>query len=145
VKKADRVADLTARYNWGAGSFDPHYQGYFEEFNAQRYYEAHDILEQLWLETEEPLYSYYKGLIQVAGAFVHMQKGKLNPAARLLRIAEKNLTPHGPMKDGLDVDGLLGSVQSWVGELEGSNYKQNPYDPKRPPQLVLTTTRIHPQ
>ena len=30
---------------------DPHYAGYFACFNRQLFYEAHDVLEELWLRT----------------------------------------------------------------------------------------------
>ena len=34
---------------------------------------------------------FYKGLIQLAGAFVHLQKDRLRPAASLFRLAQKYL------------------------------------------------------
>src|ERR1700730_1310110 len=52
----------------------PYYLAFFRCWNEQRYYEAHDILEQLWLKTKSPDADYFKGLIQAAGAFVHLQK-----------------------------------------------------------------------
>jgi predicted metal-dependent hydrolase len=32
------------------GEWDPRYWGYFRTFNEGRFYEAHDVLEDLWLE-----------------------------------------------------------------------------------------------
>ena len=60
----------------------PCYQGYFQCFNDARYYEAHDVLEHLWLRggRADPEHAFYKGLIQVAGAFVHLQKQHARPA-----------------------------------------------------------------
>ena len=52
----------------------PYYLAFFRCWNEQRYYEAHDVLEQLWLKTKSPDADYFKGLIQAAGAFVHLQK-----------------------------------------------------------------------
>src|SRR5882762_53846 len=50
----------------------PYYRAFFQCWNEQRYYEAHDVLEQVWLH--DPISSedaqYFKGLIQAAGAFV---------------------------------------------------------------------------
>src|SRR5215212_2618266 len=94
----------------------PYYRAFFQCWNEQRYYEAHDILEQVWLHDpitpEDALY--FKGLIQAAGAFVHLQKqfehpahpkhGKrLAPAVRLFRLAEKNLAPFGAKRHDLDL------------------------------------------
>ncbi|MEP6810472.1 MAG: DUF309 domain-containing protein, partial [Chthoniobacterales bacterium] len=53
---------------------DPCYRGFFRCWNEQRYYEAHDVLEHLWLKTTSEDWAYFKGLIQAAGAFVHLQK-----------------------------------------------------------------------
>ncbi len=101
------------------------------------HYEAHDVLEELWLETDGPLHSFYKGLIQLAGAFVHLKKSKLNPAARLFRLALKNLEPHAPETEGLDVATLVKRIRGWLAELEDSDYTHNPYDAHHPPQLHL--------
>jgi predicted metal-dependent hydrolase len=54
---------------------DAHYAGYFDCFNRQLFYEAHEVLEHLWLKDKYgPNGAFYKGLIQLAGAFVHLQK-----------------------------------------------------------------------
>ena len=77
----------------------PYYLAFFRCWNEQRYYEAHDVLEQLWLKTKSPDADYFKGLIQAAGAFVHLQKRfehplhakhsrRLPPAVRLFRLAD---------------------------------------------------------
>src|SRR6516162_9498318 len=55
------------------------YRAYFRCWNEQRYYEAHDVLEQLWLNSETVDDNFFKGLIQAAGAFVHLQKNFEHP------------------------------------------------------------------
>src|SRR4051812_7918767 len=100
----------------------PCYRGFFHCWNEQRYYEAHDVLEHLWLDTNSEDADYFKGLIQAAGGFVHLQKHyefpthrvhgrRLGPAVRLFRLAEKNLTPYAPRRHGFDVAGLLALIQ----------------------------------
>ena len=70
----------------------PYYLGYFACFNQQLYFEAHDVLEELWLvDRKGPDGDFYKGLIQLAGAFVHLQKNRLRPSAALFKLAEANL------------------------------------------------------
>ncbi len=44
----------------------PYYRAYFQCWNEQRYYEAHDVLEQLWLNTDTDDDEFFKGLIQAA-------------------------------------------------------------------------------
>src|SRR5437899_6928819 len=92
----------------------PFYLAFFRCWNEQRYYEAHDVLEQLWLNADSRDADFFKGLIQAAGAFVHLQKRfehplhakhrrRLAPAVRLFRLAESNLTRFGPRHHGLNV------------------------------------------
>jgi len=132
------IADLVpSRAREERPDLDPRYLGYFECFNCQRFYEAHDVLEDLWLETRGPLNLFYKGLIQAAGAFVHLRKSKLNPAARLFRLALKNLHPYAPATEGLDVAEWIDRIQKWLLELEKSDYTANPYHPDQPPRLQL--------
>lgn len=138
-KKSPKIAalllELTA--NGQTSKYDPHYLGYFECFNRQMYYEAHDVLEELWLGTKGELHLFYKGLIQLAGAFVHLKKSKLNPGARLFRLAQKNLQPYAPECEGFGVDEILGRVGDWLRTLETSDYSVSPYDPAHPPKLSL--------
>ena len=79
-----RIAVALARFQ--DRELDAHYLGFFECFNRQICYEA--VLEPLWLEQRgRPEAALYKGLIQLAGAFVHLQKRRLPPAAALFRLA----------------------------------------------------------
>ncbi|MBA2623030.1 MAG: DUF309 domain-containing protein [Chthoniobacterales bacterium] len=126
----------------------PCYTGFFRCWNEQRYYEAHDVLEHLWLKTTSGDANYFKGLIQAAGAFVHLQKQfehpahrvhgrRLGPAVRLFRLAEKNLTPYAPVRYGFDVAGLLALIQGKAGAIEQSEFTRNPWSPENAPQLSL--------
>src|SRR5712671_5025245 len=126
----------------------PYYHAFFRCWNEQRYYEAHDVLEQLWLNTESPDADYFKGLIQAAGAFVHLQKrfehpshakhGKrLPPAVRLFRLAESNLSRFGRRHHGLDVAALCQLLQSYADQIVASDYQTNPWSPETAPKLDL--------
>src|SRR6476659_6979265 len=124
----------------------PDYRAFFRCWNEQRYYEAHDVLEQLWLKTKSGDADYFKGLIQAAGAFVHLQKrfehplhakhGKrLSPAVRLFRLAESNLSRFGPRHLRLDVAALCQLLQSYADQIVASDYKTNPWSPETAPKL----------
>ena len=119
--------------------FDRRYLGFFECFNRQLYYESHDVLEDLWLEVKgDRCFFFYKGLIQLAGAFVHLKKGKLNPAARLFRLSLKNISNFQPVTLELDVKTLVSRMNQWLEVLEKSDYTRSPYNPAKPPVLKLT-------
>jgi len=96
-----------------------HYLAFFECFNRGLFFEAHEVLEELWLPSRPgPNGSFYQGLIQIAGAFVHLQKNRPQPAAALFKLARARLLPYAPAHMRLDVDGVLHRVEQWLGELE---------------------------
>jgi predicted metal-dependent hydrolase len=126
----------------------PFYRAYFQCWNEQRYYEAHDVLEQLWLNTNTNDDDFFKGLIQAAGAFVHLQKNfehpshakhsrRLRPAVRLFELAEKNLAPYSPKHHALNVASLIGLLQSTHEKIVSSEFQVNPWSPETAPKLKL--------
>jgi predicted metal-dependent hydrolase len=127
----------------------PFYRAYFQCWNEQRYYEAHDVLEQVWLKKDTADDDFFKGLIQAAGAFVHLQKNfehpthpkhgrRLRPAVRLFQLAEKNLTGFAPHRHGLDVSSLLALLRKHREKIIDSNYETNPWTPQSAPKLTLS-------
>ena len=104
------------------------YMAYFHFFNRQQFYEAHDILESLWLgERKGPNNEFYKALIQLAGAFVHLQKGRVKPAIALFKLSASYLQTYPKRHEGLDVPGVLELSRQWVGRLE-ADPGQNSFD-----------------
>ncbi len=117
---------------------DAHYAAYFDCFNRQLFFEAHDVLEQLWLaQRTGPNYAFHKGLIQLAGAFVHLQKNRLRPAALLFALAEGNLRRYPPVHEGLDLEGVLEMIRGWLLLLEQTQFKTNPLSSDNAPKLKL--------
>lgn len=135
MSKADRVGHLRVE---GADGLDPHYAGWFACFNRGEYYEAHDVLEQLWLrERGRPNDHFYKGLIQLAGAFVHLQKGRLRPSEALFRLADANLREYGARHERLDLVRVLGMIADWRGWLASGRYEVNPLGRRAAPEVVI--------
>src|SRR5271163_5240382 len=93
---------------------DAHYLGYFDCFNRQLFYEAHDVLEDLWLKDRHGADGYfYKGLIQLAGAFVHLQKNRLRPSAALFKLAQANFQNYPQQHEQLNLRDLRGLTARW--------------------------------
>jgi predicted metal-dependent hydrolase len=140
-KKSPRIAQLIASCQGQA--LDAHYLGYFECFNQGLFYEAHDVLEELWLGCRGgPKDAFYKGLIQLAGAFVHLQKHtvarpRLRPSAALFQLARANLTPYAPRHEHLDIARVLGLIEHWRGLLEAGRFERNPLEDSPPPRLEV--------
>ena len=147
------VAELTAEQvepNQADIAKHPFYRTFFQCWNKQRYYEAHDVLEQLWLKTNSADADFFKGLIQAAGAFVHLQKRfehplhtkhskRLAPAVRLFQLAEKNLSRFAPRHHGLDVGALCQLLRAYANQIVRVDYKANPWSPETAPRLELSS------
>jgi len=117
---------------------DAHYLGYFECFNRQLFFEAHEVLEQLWLAQRHGSDgAYYKGLIQLAGAFVHLQKGRVKPAAALFRLAQDNLQKYAPSHLSLDLNQTSALIQDWRRKAESPEFRAESFCAGTPPRLEL--------
>jgi predicted metal-dependent hydrolase len=125
----------------GKAEYDPCYRDFFECFNQQRFFEAHEVLETLWLpQRQGPNGSFYKGLIQLAGAFVHCQKNRPGPAVALFDLARTNLRKYPAIHDGLDVKAVLTVINEWLRQLKPTDPMANPLLSANPPQLRLEGT-----
>jgi predicted metal-dependent hydrolase len=135
-KKSGKIAERIAAFQ--GGDLDAHYLGYFDCFNRQLFYEAHDVLEELWLpDRRGPNGDFFKGLIQLAGAFVHLQKDRLRPSAALFKLARTNLAKYPAMHEQLDLRAVLILIESWLTALEGTEFTSNPLRERLTPRLVL--------
>ncbi len=111
--------------------FDARYLGYFACFNRQLFYEAHEVLEDLWLlDRRGPNGDFYKGLIQLAGAFVHLQKNRLRPSAALLKLAQANFEKYPPRHERLNLAAVQLLALGWLVQLEKGGFQVNPLTPK---------------
>jgi predicted metal-dependent hydrolase len=135
-KKHERITELAAQFS--ADGIDPRYAGYFVLFNRQEFYEAHDVLEDLWLPDRHGANgNFYKGLIQLAGAFVHLQKNRLRPSAALFKLARTNLEKYPPAHERLDLSAVQTLIAVWLQRLEQNEFTVNPLDALSVPKLEL--------
>lgn len=124
-------------------------RGYAVCFNRAEYYEAHDILEHAWLRLPRgtPEWVFLKGMIQLAGGFVHLRLHylepshrvhgrRLGPARKLFALAAGNLARHEILAEqrGVPLEALLGMIERFspAGDV-------NLWDPKRRPIISLRT------
>jgi predicted metal-dependent hydrolase len=135
-KKSGKIAERIAAFQ--GRTLSAYYLGYFDCFNRQEFYEAHDVLEELWLaDRRGPDGDFFKGLIQLAGAFVHLQKERLRPSAALFKLARTNLTKYPAIHWQLDLTAVLTLIESWLAWLEGRDFDHNPLRNQPPPVLKI--------
>jgi Domain of unknown function (DUF309) len=133
--KSPKIAALLAGIE--PDGLPPNYAGYFACFNRGLYFEAHDVLEELWLAQGKAgaNHAFHKGLIQLAGAFVHLQKNRLRPSVALFNLAEANLRRYPAFHDRLDVVQTLELVAGWRAAIESDGFAINPLGRRPAPEL----------
>lgn len=154
MSKSKRVAAILRLFDHpDARGCPPEYRGFFICFNSGDYFEAHDVLEDLWLRCTDANKTFYKGLIQVAGAFVHLRKqhlrpdhpvdgARLPPAARLFKTAIRNLESYGDTHLGLELVSLLAVCREYRQIIENSGFSVNPWSPSNKPAAHFNQSRL---
>jgi predicted metal-dependent hydrolase len=134
--KGKRISAMAGQFQ--AGTLDPHYAGYFELFNRGKFFEAHEVLEHLWLKDRPGVNgSFYKGLIQLAGAFVHLQRNHLRPAAALFKLAQTHFEKYPSPHERLNLAAARQLIDGWLVQLEKEDFKINPLTAENAPRLTL--------
>jgi predicted metal-dependent hydrolase len=80
---------------------------------------------------------FYKGLIQLAGAFVHVQKNRPGPAVALLGLARDNLQKYPAVHRNLSIQDVLILIDEWRQRLEKIRTTTEVFNKSKPPQLIL--------
>ena len=86
-------------------------------FNEGAYFEAHEVLEDVWRAAPVQDKTFLQGLVQLAVAFHHRSTENLAGAASVLRKASRNLEQEPASAIGVDVASLRAAVQDWVRAL----------------------------
>ena len=95
------------------------YRG-LEEFNEERFFEAHEVLEDLWHEYREADRTFIQGLIQIAAAFYHLQSLNVKGAASQFLKGSEKLRHFLPEYKSVSVATLLDDVQENLQRIQQS-------------------------
>jgi uncharacterized protein len=88
-----------------------------EHFNTGRYFEAHEVWEEIWLRSPEPDKTFLQGIIQVAAAFHHYSRGNTRGTRSLLEAGLGRLERFPATHRGIDLDELRAAAKAWVAML----------------------------
>jgi predicted metal-dependent hydrolase len=101
-------------------------------FNARKFYDAHEVWEDVWRESHGLEKRFLQGLIQAAVAFHHHSTGNVVGAHSLMERAHKNLAACPNDFGGIGLNPLLESLQRWRASLArgGIAPTQPPAHPK---------------
>jgi predicted metal-dependent hydrolase len=89
-----------------------------ELFNSAEFFDAHEVLEDVWRAAPEAERKFLQGLIQVAVALHHHSRGNVLGCRSLLARAQRNLSGYPLQHGGLDVAALLTALTHWREALE---------------------------
>lgn len=104
---------------------DPRFTEGLALFEKKEYYECHEIIEALWLETPkgDPYRDLYQGVIQSAAAIYQLERGILSGARGLRVTAKEYLKPYEPEALGANVTDILRTMeerfQTWTSKNAG--------------------------
>jgi len=87
------------------------------QFNAWRFYDCHETLEEIWRREDTDLSDFYQGIIKVAVGFHHLLRDNYRGAVNLLSGGLALLEPSRPVCLGVDVDPLIQDVRSCLDRL----------------------------
>jgi len=94
-----------------------------ELFNAERYWECHEVLEGIWRTKQGEEKHLLQGIILVCAAFVHHQKGEEAVALGVLGRAIKQLNFSESVYGGFNVAGLEKDADKIIRSREFTNFR----------------------
>ena len=84
-------------------------------FDRREFWLAHEELEELWQQDRRDL---FKGLIQLAAAFVHVERSNWSGARRLFETALDYLDGYPSPSEGFDLDRIRARARSALRQVE---------------------------
>ncbi|HET7368782.1 MAG TPA: DUF309 domain-containing protein [Gaiella sp.] len=85
---------------------------------AERWFDAHEALEDEWRDAPAPERDFLQGLVHVTVAWHHASRGNAPGASRQLAKATRRLTPYVPSHRGVDVAAVLGQVEAAAARVD---------------------------
>jgi predicted metal-dependent hydrolase len=103
-------------------------------FRARRFYEVHEVLEDVWRTLAGDRRLFVQGLIQIAVGFHHLHRGKPKSAAALFARGRAKLVAREAADCGVDVAALLADLEPWQAAAAAGDA----WDDRRPlPRFAL--------
>lgn len=121
--------------------YPPQYLEAIRLFNEEDFFECHDLLEEIWSESNGGEKGFYQGLIQAAISLFHFGNDNFGGARKLYDSSRKYLLPYLPAYMGIDLSRFLNDHQSCFQELLDFPAGQYPTGIQMQDELV---PKLHP-
>src|SRR5690242_9418520 len=96
------------------------YKRGIELFNRGEFFDAHEVLEDVWRAAPDEEKKFLQGLIQVAVGLHHYSTGNKVGARSLLARADKNLSIYKEGSGGVNLATLRTRLTEWIRALDDS-------------------------
>ncbi len=106
-------------------------------FNERYFFEAHEVLEDVWHRDRDESRLFLQGLIQICAGFHHLQNGNARGAAELLQRGADKMRKDPDRNLGFDTAALLSEVDACRGRIERIRHGLEPDGPFQFPQIPL--------
>ena len=107
-----------------------------DEFNQGEFYACHDTLEALWMDSTEPLKSFYQGILQIAVGCYHLENQNWRGAVILLGEGIRRLNHYQPAYEGIDVESFIDDSLHLLKTLQQTG-------PEHLPQLLKNLNKVN--
>jgi len=87
-------------------------------FNAGKYFEAHEALENAWNDEKGEVRNLYRGILQIAVTYLHITRGNYNGAVKVYNRSQRWLKNWADICRGIFVDELRKNARSVIQEVE---------------------------
>jgi predicted metal-dependent hydrolase len=89
-----------------------------ELFNRREYFEAHEALETAWRAEQGPIRELYRGILQIAVAYLHITRSNYQGAIKVYGRSQKWLRVWPETCRGIDVGGLQRDAARALAEVQ---------------------------
>ena len=96
-----------------------HYRRGIALFNRAEFFQAHEVLEDIWRAAPVEGKKFLQGLVQVAVAFHHYSTGNFVGMRSVMERAMRNLTGHPQHTEGIQLAPLMRSLVQWQKAMKG--------------------------
>jgi predicted metal-dependent hydrolase len=110
--------------------YDPRYLAGIVLFNRGDFFEAHEVWEDLWMDTAGADKRFFQSLIQAAVGLLHFCNGNGRGAAKLYRSSKDYMQRYDSPHLGLDIAGFWGNMERCFAELLACEHPESKIEPK---------------
>lgn len=107
-------------------------------FDQGSFYEAHEPLEEAWMETPSPERDLYQGILQIGLAYYQITRGNYRGALKMFSRGQRNLRPLGDSllgvnlkqlrEDAYDIEDSLRQLEpAQIGLIDPGSFKPIPF------------------